>query len=645
VNARYIFNPLKVLHLNTKPFLILILSIQLAVWGFVGIEILGFAMPVIRQIVCFLYLSFVPGVLILRILKIRCLTDSETILYSAGLSIASIIFTGLFTNLVYPLIGIYNPISLISLVISLSILILILSILCVIFEFNTSSDVKSTTLYLDLSHVLNFKILFFASLPVLAIFGTYLMNYNADNRLNLFLLLLISLLPIFVSRNTLPRVYYPFIVLMASFSLLLDKSLITSYLCGSDIFGEYSIAYNVLMNSQWLLDTPGVLNGMLSITILAPVYSIVTNLSLIWVFKIIYPLIFSLLPLGIYVYVSKQFNENVAFLSSILVAYTSSFYGIMLEAARQQIAEIFLVLIITLIFQKIDERKKMFLLIFFSLGLIMSHYGISYIFLILLISSAVLLAIDTRYDLLDKIREVKPVFLSLDPLDECNCSKEKHKSSMHLGYFFLFVVALTTWYSYVSSSVIFNSFVNLIDIIANSISLETDASSIEGLNTIVSQLTVSREITKYIYLAIQMLISIGLFFALINTQSHKINKPYLYMCVSYYILLVASLVVPHSSASMTTSRVYHTALIFLAPYAFLALLGLASLVHCFLLKRRSNPEYQRSLYLIVSILFATLLIFDSGFICEVIKDEPPNSYALNNSVIRPSNFIDPEFTE
>jgi len=628
-----------------KPFLIAILSIQLVVWGFVGIEILGFDIPIIRQIVCFLYLSFVPGILILRILRIQDLTNSETILYSVGLSTISVILVGLLTNLIFPLMGVYNPISLIPLVISLSILIFILSILCIISEFDATPDTKPATLYSDLSEILNFKVVFFGSLPILAIFGTYLMNYGNDNRLNLCLLILLSLLPIFVSRNTLPRSYYPFIILMASLSLLLDKSLITSYLCGSDIFGEYNTANSVLLGSQWLLDNPGVLNGMLSITILAPIYSIVTNVSLMWVLKIVYPLLFSLLPLGVYVYVSKQFNEKIAFLSGILVAYTSSFYGIMLEAARQQIAEIFLVLIIILIFQKIERKKKAFLLIAFSLGLIMSHYGISYIFLILLTTSAIFLAIDTKYNLLAKAGGINPLSLSLDLFDKSSCSKENYNSSVYLQYLLFFVVALISWYVYISSSVIFNNFVHLLDIIANSISLELDASSIEGLNTIVSRLSISREITKYVYLAIQSLISIGIFFALINTQTRKINKFYLYLSISFYLLLVASLVVPHSSASMTTSRVYHTSLILLAPYALLGLFGLTTLMHRFLSKQRLNRKFHKLPYAIASILFATLLIFDSGFVCEIIKDEPPNSYSLNSSVIRPSNFIDQEFIE
>jgi len=380
----------------------------LAVWGFVGIQILGFDIPIIRQIISFLYLSFVPGILILRLLRIKDISNPEIILYCIGLSIISLIFIELFANFIFPLIGIYNPISLIPLVISLSLFVLLLSALCFKSEFNMGSDYQSVGYCLssNIFNFLNLKTLFIAILPIMAIFGAFLMNYNIDNRLNLSLLVIISLLPLFVSQDIFPRSYYPFIVLMVSISLLFDKSLITSYICGSDIFGEYNAANHVLMNNQWLFDTPGVLNGMLSITILAPVYSIIMNLNLMWIFKIVYPLFFSLLPFGIYAYASRQFNETLAFFAAILVAYTSSFYGIMLEAARQQIAEIFLILIVLLIFQNFERKKKMFLLVIFSLGLIMSHYGISYIFLILLMFSMIFLAIDTKFNLLTQIGNI-----------------------------------------------------------------------------------------------------------------------------------------------------------------------------------------------------------------------------------------------
>ena len=54
-----------------KKFLSVILSIQLALWGVIGLDAMGIQIPIIRQLIGFIYLTFVPGILILRILKLH----------------------------------------------------------------------------------------------------------------------------------------------------------------------------------------------------------------------------------------------------------------------------------------------------------------------------------------------------------------------------------------------------------------------------------------------------------------------------------------------------------------------------------------------------------------------------------------------
>ena len=53
--------------------------------------------PVLGQIVGFIVLTFIPGFLILRIIKPHKLGVTESLLYSVGLSIAFVMFLGLFT--------------------------------------------------------------------------------------------------------------------------------------------------------------------------------------------------------------------------------------------------------------------------------------------------------------------------------------------------------------------------------------------------------------------------------------------------------------------------------------------------------------------------------------------------------------------
>ena len=65
----------------------------------------------IRPIAGFVYLTFVPGLLLLRILKVHKKSSVETVLYAAGLSLIFDMSAGFFINAVYPFIGIDSPIT------------------------------------------------------------------------------------------------------------------------------------------------------------------------------------------------------------------------------------------------------------------------------------------------------------------------------------------------------------------------------------------------------------------------------------------------------------------------------------------------------------------------------------------------------
>ena len=119
-------NPFQMNDWEFGKFLKVILAIQLAVGGVIGLDAIGLQIPILRQLIGFMYLTFVPGIIILRILKLHKLGNIETVLYTVGLSIATLMFMGLFMNTVYPFFGISRPISTIPLIITISVVVLIL---------------------------------------------------------------------------------------------------------------------------------------------------------------------------------------------------------------------------------------------------------------------------------------------------------------------------------------------------------------------------------------------------------------------------------------------------------------------------------------------------------------------------------------
>ena len=67
-----------------RKFLKVVLAIHLAFCGAIGLDIVGLQIPILRQLIGFIYLTFIPGVIILRILKLHKLGSIETLLYSVG---------------------------------------------------------------------------------------------------------------------------------------------------------------------------------------------------------------------------------------------------------------------------------------------------------------------------------------------------------------------------------------------------------------------------------------------------------------------------------------------------------------------------------------------------------------------------------
>ncbi|HOC84886.1 MAG TPA: hypothetical protein PKJ67_09770, partial [Methanoculleus sp.] len=87
-------------------------AIQLAFIGIVCLDLIGYHIPVAREALAFVYLTFLPGILVLKALRLHDLGTIETVLYSVGLSLVVLMLTGLFANTVYPLLGSARPLSL-----------------------------------------------------------------------------------------------------------------------------------------------------------------------------------------------------------------------------------------------------------------------------------------------------------------------------------------------------------------------------------------------------------------------------------------------------------------------------------------------------------------------------------------------------
>ena len=643
-------NPFQMNDWEIKKFLKIVLAIQLAVWGVISLDAAGLQIPILRQLIGFIYLAFIPGIILLRILKLHKLGSIETLLYTVGLSIATLMFTGLLMNTGYPFFGISGPISVTSLIITISVVVLILCVLSYVRDKNFSDPN-----YIDVMDVFSPPALFLCLIPFLAIFGTYLVNFHHNNILLMFLIVIIALIAVLIAFDKfIPKNLYPLAVFVIAISLLFHGSLISMYLWGWDIHLEFYLVNLVRMNSIWDSTIPRTYNAMLSIVMLAPIFANICSMSLTWVFKIIYPLLFSLVPLGLYRVFQKQTDNKIAFLSCFFFSSGYIFYTEMLQLARQQIAELFLVLLILLMIDKnMNKTKRSFLFIVFGISLAVSHYGLSYIYMLYL-TSAWLIMVLMNSPAIQRLTD--NFFIRIEPLLTFFPKFSRYKSEKLTGnpissnienrtisstFVLLFITFSLVWYMYVSSSSAFNAIVIIGDHIASSIYADfLNPESAQGLHMMLAQPQpgLLHEVNRVINYLNQIFIIIG-GIVLLKHRELKFEREYAAFSMVNLAILFAAVSVPLFASSLNMTRVYHITLFFLAPFCVIGGITVFRMLSKVVRVAWTNKSVRIALK-ILSVYFVIFLLYQTGFVFRVAEG---NFYSISlNSTIDYPRFIDQE---
>lgn len=333
--------------------------------------------PILRQISGFIFLTFIPGFLLLLILKLNKLGLAEKIVLSVGLSLTLLMFSGLALNGLLLAIGYSKPLSIASLLISLN----TTTIILVIIAYMRNKDTTFSFSNLKLSTGEKAFLIVPSLFPLLSIVGMRIMNLTDNNIILMLLLFLIPAYVIFISffHRRVPDKVYPFTIFLIGISLLLMYSLRSNHIIGSDTHREFFMFMTVVGDFQWSQMGFGALDACLSISILPAIYQLFLDIDPEYLFKLFYSVIVSILPLAVYL-LSKRyigsfyaFLASVFFMSQIIFLWTPSY-------ARTNTAILFFGLAILVMFHDgISEFDRKALFIIFSASTIVSHYGTTYV--------------------------------------------------------------------------------------------------------------------------------------------------------------------------------------------------------------------------------------------------------------------------
>lgn len=572
------------LNLNFRKFFIIIISLQLAFLGLIALDNLGLSVPILRQIVAFLYLSFVPGILLLGILKVKKLSNVEIILYAIGLSISFLMFIGFAINFLFPYFGIFKPISEVFLIPTITVIVIFL---CVIFYFKG----KEFEMEIKISKRLVSPYVLFASLfPLIAILGDYFTYYYDNNILLLILFPMLSTIPILVALNKIPKENFCLVIWMSALSLVLYTSLFGRYMRPTDNIYEYYFCSEVVKTGFHDLAAPYSLVAMLGVTILLPEYTIVCNIDLVWVYKIIVPLFSSLIPIGLYKAFKRVGNDKMAFFSIFFFTSMFIFFTWCSITMKMVSAGLFMMLLILLMTNKsISPVKRSILGVIFASSLVVSHYGSSYIFMFSIIVAWFILFLFKSY------------------------KKNRQRHLLSSNFIAFFTILTIGWYMYTASGSLFDRAVDIFSHFVKSITTEFVFSAEEyGSYLLFSRFPTYLEILKFFYIISAIFIFIGLVFTYYRKIKDNTMDEYSALSLPFFLFLILPYL-PYVG-QYGGGRTWYICSFLLAPFCFEGFLEIFKLLGRFL-----SSEYEISKAIkIIGAFLCIFLLFNSGFTAEVI---------------------------
>ena len=576
----------------------------------------GFDVPVLRQIISFIYLTFVPGFVLLRFIKSREINTLEIVLFSVGLSIAFLMFVGLLINELYPIIGVSQPLSTISILLTMS------GLTLSIFILGCKRAIKNTIDSISFDKIGNIPISQAVPLMFLPVLSVVTAIYAKGAAPLLIVVIAVLFLASVLSTKLVPAKLYPLLIFAVSLSLTLQLTLMSTHVMGSDSPLEYFVYKLTAISGHWAPTNFGIgpqsaYNSMLSITILPNIYSALMHMDGELVFKVLYPFLFSLVPVILYRILAKENWRLGALLSSLFfISSPLIFYGLeQLSLNRQIVAELFLLLSILLLLGKqFSTRNNRLIYVIFGAALAVSHYSLMIIYLVFLVLVFVI----------ERIRS-------------------KPDSGLNAGVILLLFGISFSWYSLTPSGVV-NQISSLSSyFISHFLSdLSNPAARSSDIFTAHSVQSFASTINWTLFIVVHFLVVTGIFAVALNRQEVNLDLKYRVMIILSSILLFLVTAVPNLAPTLNFSRFYAITFLFLAPcfvFGCRILFLLSKKALTWMIGRNSvRMKHVNGSMLLIGVVLSAYFLSQSGFINH-ISGASPQSYTLDWDRIRTSTDL------
>ena len=591
--------------------LLLVLMLQFVLLISIFLDI-----AVARQVFSIVYLAFIPGFILLKLIGAEKFDTLEKILFSLVFSIIILLLLGLFINQLGSIIGFSEPLGLLPMITTITVFVMG----GVIASYLRSAPCISLS-----QGKFEAKGIVFFILPLLSVIGALEVAANGSNSILLLTLALVATVMglAIVSRKIVPPKYYALVILCVSLTLVFHTSFSTTRIHGYDIHSEYSVFLETYDANYWDAQSANNMNvgrfsSMLSITILPTIYSNISNLDPAWILKIVFPIFLAFIPLFIFKLCKPRWGDKTALVSALLVTVQATFFVEMLGLCREIVAELFLVSLLVVLFGRdvFPKRIENLCFILFSFGMIVSHYGISLIFLFILVGVWGLIQIRRRVT--GKITLISVL---------------------------LFSVMLFGWYMFVRSGATMQSIMQIGEFVATQLGSFFNFSSRGdvvalglGVGVFDSAQSNWQVIGRFVAYGTQFLIALGFLSLLIKRRNDKrqnketINREYFYILLLGTALLGMTIIVPGFATTLAMTRWYHITLLLISPFLVLGCKQCVSLVI-----RNNKVKHAQLTSILIVLIVVPYFLFQTNFVYEVAGvnswSVPLSKYRMDESLL------------
>lgn len=317
----------------------------------------------------------VPGVILLRVLRVPGESVAQYPVYVPAASLLVLLFSGLAIDLIGPAAGIAAPLQPAPLLFALEVV--CLALLACSLSAPAETQIRWDSLSQPARKAAPLLI------PLLSAVGALRLNSGhgaaaADLAVVVVMIAAIAgflFAPWCDDSLLMAGIFALGLAMMWSFSLRGDL------VYGFDISSEYYALEQTVTAGVWHLSHVNDAYGaMLSLTVLPAELHALTGIPALLVFKVVYPVIGALVPVAVFNLSRRVLAARWAYMAAALVLMQETFFQQMPALARQEVGTLlFAVLILAVLDNAQSRRARWTFACLLSLGVVVSHYSTAYL--------------------------------------------------------------------------------------------------------------------------------------------------------------------------------------------------------------------------------------------------------------------------